>query len=486
MSQYHPQEKPPSLKIESTHDDDFTPLNDKILHDEDPLDGKMLQDEDQIDDRKMFQEEDIDEIEEEILEQKRPKLEDIDEVKVNIKNAQSLDDHLEVVVKLLENKYKQKLDLYEKLGKSCPSFASFEIAVNENKGAKLLRSNTYHIFNIAELFKAWSENMTYLTKRKKSEKHWQAGLKKWLDGQWRKDKRAFDLVLKEQKIAEANQIRSLISQLFHVKEEIIGVVKAPSVVYHHHHYYCSCKKMEIEQMNNSIETKDGEVHHHHIHYKIEETEQQSPSVPLESQKIKSEPSTPTDECPTDGDKMDYEVINDMTEEIKYVKKKTKKRRIIRGREGNISPLRKKKSFTGQYPQQDQSHTQQQNQSHTQQQNQSHIQQNQSYIQHQNQSHTQLQNQSSSSIDLSSSEQSNNFEWELPQVHWQMPEVQLPQWGNIQVPQVQWPQMPHVQWQIPQVQWPEVNWPFSELPPDIGQWPQNITESVSVMFRKDKH
>jgi len=186
-------------------------------------------------------------------------------------------------VKLLENKFKHKLELYEKLGKSCPSFASVEIAVNEGKGAKLSRSNNYHIFKIAELYDAWSENMTFLTKRKKSEKHWQAGLKKWLDGQWRKDKNPFDLVLKEQKIQEANQIRSLISSLFIVKEEILGVVKAPSIVQHHHHYYCKCGSPTVAQMEKVNErlqnqSNNNEVHHH-IHY----VDGQNNSVPLEIQ-----------------------------------------------------------------------------------------------------------------------------------------------------------------------------------------------------------
>jgi len=40
-------------------------------------------------------------------------------------------------------------------------------------------------------------------------------------------------------------------------------------------------------------------------------------------KIKSEPNTPTDDCPTDGDKMDFEVINDNTEEIKSISVKKK-------------------------------------------------------------------------------------------------------------------------------------------------------------------
>jgi len=140
-----------------------------------------------------------------------------------------------------------------------------------------------------------------LTKRKKSEKHWQAGLKKWLDGQWRKDNKSFELVLKEQKIPEANQIRSLISQLFAVREDIMKVIKAPAILHHHHHYYCKCGSPSVEQMDQLniqllSQKGDVEVHHHQMHYAEEQSN--APNVPLEvsqqpiEEKVKSdEPST---------------------------------------------------------------------------------------------------------------------------------------------------------------------------------------------------
>jgi len=417
----------------------------------------------------------------------------------------SSDDMMDVV-KILEDQYKQKFDLYEKLGKSCPSFASFEIAVNECKGAQLLpSSNTYRVFNVNDLFLAWSENMNYLTKRKKSEKHWQAGLKKWLDGQWRKDKKSFDLVLKEQKVPEANQIRTLVSQLCHVKEDIIKVIKAPAILRHHHHYYCKCGSPSVSKIDNLqilSQKGDVELHHHHKHY----VEEQS-TVPLESpqpqtlmeEKVKCE--EPSSISPSEDEQMDYEVsLNETStdqssvdpEELKSIKKRnhSKKRRYTRG---GSSPLSRKKK--------------------------------QSSLQ-QKENHTQLQNQLQDvtpHFEQTTQPPSKefNFEWP-PQIH--LPEVELPQWHfpEVQLPQVQWPQMPEVQWphlqwnlpqvqlpQIPEVQWPHLQWNLPQVqPPQIPevqwpqlnlsevqwphlqwqlpevQWPQNFSESFVNLFKRD--
>jgi hypothetical protein len=244
-----------------------------------------------------------------------------------------MEEDLEYVMNLLEKKYKRKLALYEKLGKNCPSFASFEIAANENKGAKILPNNIYQIYNIEKLNQAWTENMALLTKRKISETHWQAGLKKWLDGQWRKDKRPFELVLKEQKVVEANTIRNIISQLVSVKNEIKEVVKAPQVVHHHHHYYCKCgepvvKKEEIK--------KEGEIHHVHM---LAET----PTVALDVASPMEQSITIKSEMTNPGDDMDCEVIN------KSVKVKKEKRKRI-GKRGGESPKQKRNKHKNSYKQ----------------------------------------------------------------------------------------------------------------------------------------
>jgi len=322
-----------------------------------------------------------------------------------IQNEPCLDENVDIV-KYLESKFKQKLDLYEKLGKGCPSFASFEIACCENKGARLDPPLTYHVYNMIDLFNAWSENMNYLTKRKKSEKHWQAGLKKWLDGQWRKDKKPFDLTLKEPKLGEANQIRSLISQLFQVQDEIRNCIKAPIITHHHHHYYCKCGSPSVTQMDQLnlqllSQGNSGEAHHHYIHY-VEDNNFVNPEGSMEPPNIiptKYKDSDPMEETENDANSASESHDEDID------------------------------------PNQD--------------------------IQTQNiQSHDHKKHEEK--------DQSNTFHIDWPWQDINFPEVQWPPQFEVNLPEVQWPPQLQFQWppqfevNLPQVQWPQITNSISNI------------------------
>eukprot|EP01129_Flabellula_baltica_P000449 TRINITY_DN10459_c0_g1_i1.p1 TRINITY_DN10459_c0_g1~~TRINITY_DN10459_c0_g1_i1.p1 ORF type:complete len:343 (+),score=79.90 TRINITY_DN10459_c0_g1_i1:23-1030(+) len=174
------------------------------------------------------------------------------------------------ITNLIEHYIKRKLEIYDLLGKS-PSFASFELAVGNSEGVVFVPPSTYKIFDLETLHVAWVKNMNLLTKRKKSANHWQAGLKKWLNGAWRKDEKPFDLELKETKIAEANDFKGYVAELFKLNENIAKLVAAPNViVHHHHHYYCKCHPttQELDLKYDEVYTQqldNGEVHHYHVH-----------------------------------------------------------------------------------------------------------------------------------------------------------------------------------------------------------------------------
>jgi len=281
---------------------------------------------------------------------------------------------------------------------------------------------------MSDLFNAWSENMNNLTKRKKSEKHWQAGLKKWLDGQWRKDKKSFDLTLKEPKYVEANQIRILISQLFQIQEDIKICVKKPAVTHHHHHYYCKCGSpsvAQMDQLNLQLLTQgnSGEVHQHYIHYVEDnnlsctlEEPSKEPSkelVNIDCNSTKSKGNDPMD------DETEYDEFNAISGYDTY---ETDQEEYTNEKE----PIEN----------------------------------------HEQTEHTEY----TENIEQSEQHQ-NTFHIEWP-------------WQDITVPDFQWPE---VQWP-PQVQWPppfEVNLP--QWPPqfevNLPQWPQ-ITNSISNIFKKD--
>jgi len=119
----------------------------------------------------------------------------------------------------------------------------------------------------------------------------------------------------------------------------------------------------------------------------------------------------------------------------------------------------------------------------------------------NREEKELQMMPSVNLSEQSSEQtphSNEWNCELPNVQWQMPEVNLPsmQWQPQQVPQmpfsmphVQLPQMPQVQvpWHFPQVNFENgVPWPFSEFNiPTHFQFPEvQLPSGIGNFFKKE--
>jgi len=402
------------------------------------------------------------------------------------------------VVKILEFKFKQKLDLYEKLGKSCPSFASFEIAVNENNGARFIPPNTYHVYNMNLLFNSWSENMNYLTKRKKSEKHWQAGLKKWLDGQWRKDKKPFDLTLKEPKILEANQLRNLIIQLSQIQEEIKSYVQAPVVSHHHHHYYCKCGHPtvnQIDQLNLQLLSQQnqggGEQHHHYIHYSQDQDNNMQDNVMQDNNAMQE--NCVQDNMMQDNNNQDNIMHENMLHEnVVNDNVLANEKEIKEQKQHHINNITV--AYEGvQYDNNNSKNTQFIDQHPILQQVMPH----------------KTKKRKIKPKPQQTPPNSFHVDWPFsnPEINPQYPEVNLPQgqwppqFPEVHLPQVQWPpqlpevNLPDVQWspQIPEVNLPQVNWPPQfqvQWPPQFPevnwqvQW-QDFTNSFANIFKKDK-
>eukprot|EP01130_Rhizamoeba_saxonica_P012101 TRINITY_DN5071_c0_g2_i1.p1 TRINITY_DN5071_c0_g2~~TRINITY_DN5071_c0_g2_i1.p1 ORF type:complete len:361 (-),score=67.18 TRINITY_DN5071_c0_g2_i1:119-1180(-) len=169
----------------------------------------------------------------------------------------------------IEQFISRRMQIYESLGR-WPSFSSFEMAANQQKGVYATASG-YKVFNLEVLQEAWRKNMNIVSKRKQSVNHWTAGLKKWLLGSWRKDGKAFHLKLNEKKSREAVEVRSAVEELVLVNRQIVSITKSRvQMVHHHHHFYCSCGAPSPEQLDRVTDTcqTDGEVvhHHHQLHF----------------------------------------------------------------------------------------------------------------------------------------------------------------------------------------------------------------------------